>query len=165
MKNYFLPFLILFFLFSCKKSPEVHFKKNGYSFTCPKGWSISKESQGSQGRALMITKDGYIWTPYVIIIDWDKNIDIDELTNFHRNEIENNTIYKFMDVSLSNTYDDKYNKINTKSFEFTTSLGNAKTYGKFYIFHNKGKTFAISEYKNHEKEVLGFKKIEQTLKN
>ena len=164
MKFFYLLFSILIIQVSCKESSEVQFKKNGYSFTCPEGWSISKEIGNHKAGAIKIVKDGYIYTPYILINDWNKNIDIDTLIKFYRTEIGNNIIFKLTNVEVGKVYDAQYGEKPAKSFDFTTSVGNTQIHGKIFIFYSGDKTFAVSEYKYHRNDVLGFKKIEQTLK-
>lgn len=168
MKNLIIILCFFITLSSCQETPATKFEYDGVSLISPKGWAITdQENLDDEGYYLSIEKDG-MDASGLLSISWiNYEFDLNEWMSIYKDELTNNIIYEYADLTFGEQKEDVFNDINTISISFTANILGLKHDGVIHFFYEKDKTFAILRQEAHEDKTSnkdGFELIEQSFK-
>lgn len=136
--------IAVFLLASCGESSERSFSRDGISFICPKGWTITDEdSLDGQGYYLSMEKDG-LDASGLLTVSWVRNdIEPEEYLEIYKVMMSNNIIYKNAGVTFGDKFEGSFNGVNSTAIRFNVSFLSVAHEGIIHIFTGGGKTISI----------------------
>ncbi|QWX85408.1 hypothetical protein H0I23_07135 [Cellulophaga sp. HaHaR_3_176] len=168
MKNALILLLVLFAFSSCQNTPEEKFENEGVSFISPEGWEIAdEENLDDIGYYLSIEKDGMNSSGLIAITWLNKEIEVIDWMNIHKDEMNNNILYKNSDLIFEKELEGNFNDFNTTYLKYTLKLLGVKHEGAIHFFKAKGKTFSIliqEAIEDKASNKSGFELVEKSFK-
>lgn len=168
MKSSLLFLSLLFFVTSCKPSPETKFTKEGVSFTCPMGWKITEEqSFYGLGHYLSIEKDG--WTSSgVFSLTWlNGESDLDSYLVDLKSELKDNIIFRRSDMSFGEHYESNYNDLSSLAVDYSVTILGVAHKGNIHTLNIAGRNVTIitqGAIEDAEINLKGFEILESSFK-
>ncbi len=169
IKSILVAFILLAFLFSgCIEQllPETQYAKNGFSFTCPKGWTLEEGSNYENISFVVICKNENAGGIVSFVLTLSE-IDLNEAIELQQNILEE----KFLDEGFTPNFgeikESKFKDFNALTVDYNVLVLNVQYKGNNLTINcnNKNITMNFQEaIEDHSKNLSGLEKIKESFK-